>query len=98
MTLTKADIIAHLASSHYLEPSDTKVLVNSFFDNIKSYLMKGEKVKVSSFGNFEIREKKPRPGRNPKTGEEKLISARRVVSFHVGDKLKEKIEKLKVAS
>ena len=64
-----------------------KDLIESFFKEIINSLERGEEVKLSGFGNFELREKKERPGRNPKTGEEIPISARRVVTFHASQKL-----------
>ena len=62
------------------------------FEVIKNSLEKGEQVKLSGFGNFELKDKAPRPGRNPKTGEDVSISARRVVTLRTGQKLKERVE------
>ena len=90
-TITKADIIEHLHNDLGLNKSDCKVLVEDFFEEIKNSLMNNEDVKLSGFGNFELLEKKARPGRNPKTGEEVTISARRVVTFRAGNKLRKKI-------
>jgi integration host factor subunit alpha len=67
-------------------------MVEIFFEKIRLALENGEQVKLSGFGNFDLREKKQRPGRNPKTGEEIPISARRVVTFRPGQKLKAKVE------
>ncbi|MCT6885861.1 MAG: integration host factor subunit alpha, partial [Gilliamella apis] len=70
-----------------------KVLVELFFEEIRVALEKGEPVKLSGFGNFAVRDKNSRPGRNPKTGESVDISARRVVTFRPGIKFRERIEK-----
>ena len=67
-------------------------MVEDFYEEIRVQLIKGESVKLSGFGNFQVRAKPQRPGRNPKTGEEMPISARRVVTFHPSNKLKEQIE------
>ena len=63
-----------------------------FFDEIRTALESGNQVKISGFGNFDLRDKSERPGRNPKTGEEIPISARRVVTFRPGQKLKQRVE------
>ena len=67
-------------------------MVETFFDEIRNALERGEAVKLSGFGNFQLRDKPQRPGRNPKTGEEIPITARRVVTFHASQKLKEMVE------
>ena len=67
-------------------------LVDTFFEDMWVSLAGGEQVKLSGFGNFDLRDKNQRPGRNPKTGEEIPISARRVVTFHPGQKLKARVE------
>tara|TARA_B100000700_G_C14558631_1_gene630039 strand:+ start:53 stop:349 length:297 start_codon:yes stop_codon:yes gene_type:complete len=90
-TITKADIIEHLHNELGLNKSECKILIEDFFDEIKESLKNGEEVKLSGFGNFELLNKKERPGRNPKTGEEVTISARRVVTFRAGNKLRKKI-------
>ncbi|TBR44754.1 integration host factor subunit alpha [Marinomonas agarivorans] len=90
--LTKADIAEYLVDEVGLSKKDAKDLVESFFDSIRETLIKGEQVKLSGFGNFDIRQKSQRPGRNPKTGEEVPISARTVVTFRPGQKLKAKVE------
>ena len=79
MALTKADIAEHLFEKLGINKKDAKDLVEAFFEEIRSALEKGEQVKLSGFGNFDLRDKKERPGRNPKTGEDIPISARRVV-------------------
>ena len=92
MTLTKADMVEHLYDEIGLNKREAKDLVEMFFEEIKSSLEKGENVKLSGFGNFVLRDKNSRPGRNPKTGEEVQVSARRVVTFRPGQKLKSRVE------
>ncbi|MBJ7551841.1 integration host factor subunit alpha [Marinomonas ostreistagni] len=91
-SLTKADIAENLVDSLDLSKKDAKDLVESFFDTVRETLVEREQVKLSGFGNFEVREKSQRPGRNPKTGEEIPITARTVVTFKPGQKLKSKVE------
>ena len=90
-SLTKADMAERLSSEHNLSKREAKDLVESFFDEIASCLVNNEQVKLSGFGNFDLRDKRSRPGRNPKTGEEVAISARRVVTFRPGQKLKDRV-------
>ena len=90
-TITKADIIEHLHNDLGLNKSECKILVEDFFQEIKTSLINNKEVKLSGFGNFELLNKKARPGRNPKTGEDVTISARRVVTFRAGNKLRKKI-------
>ena len=90
-TITKADIIDHLHNEIGLNKSECKILIEDFFEEIKKALINNEEVKLSGFGNFELIDKKARPGRNPKTGEDVTISARRVVTFRAGNKLRKKI-------
>lgn len=92
MTLTKADMVEHLYDEIGLNKREAKDLVEMFFEEIKLSLEQGENVKLSGFGNFILRDKSPRPGRNPKTGEEVQVSARRVVTFRTGQKLKSRVE------
>ena len=92
MALTKAEIAEHLFEKVGLNKIDAKDLVEDFFEEVRETLEDGEQVKLSGFGNFELREKKSRPGRNPKTGEDIPISARRVVTFRPGQKLKARVE------
>jgi integration host factor subunit alpha len=92
MALTKADMAEHLFEELGLNKREAKDVVESFFEEIRSALERGEQVKLSGFGNFDLREKKQRPGRNPKTGEEIPITARRVVTFRPGQKLKSRVE------
>lgn len=93
MSLTKQDIANALVKETNLTQTQALVLTNEFFDQITQQLGKGKNVKLSSFGNFVLREKSERPGRNPKTGEEVMISARKVVTFKAGPKLKKATQK-----
>ena len=86
MALTKAELAEVLFDKYGVSKQDAKDLVEAFFEEIRSVLESGEMVKLSGFGNFELRTKNQRPGRNPKTGEDIPISARRVVSFKPGQK------------
>jgi integration host factor subunit alpha len=92
MALTKADFAEQLFEELGLNKREAKDVVELFFEEIKAALEKGEQVKISGFGKFELRDKKSRPGRNPKTGEEIPITARRVVTFRSGQKLKARVE------
>jgi len=92
MALTKADMAERLFDEIGLNKREAKEMVELFFEKIRVSLEEGEQVKLSGFGNFDLREKKQRPGRNPKTGEEIPISARRVVTFRPGQKLKARVE------
>lgn len=92
MALTKADMAERLFEEFGLNKREAKDLVEMFFEEIRNALESGQQVKLSGFGNFNLREKNERPGRNPKTGEEIPITARRVVSFHPGQKLKARVE------
>lgn len=92
MALTKADMAERLFDEFGLNKREAKDLVEMFFEEIRNALESGQQVKLSGFGNFNLRQKNERPGRNPKTGEEIPITARRVVSFHPGQKLKARVE------
>ncbi len=92
LTLTKAELAEMLFERVGLNKREAKDMVETFFDEIRDALGRGESVKLSGFGNFQLRDKPQRPGRNPKTGEEIPISARRVVTFHASQKLKSQIE------
>jgi integration host factor subunit alpha len=87
-TMTKAEIADALFERLGLNKREAKDMVDGFFDEICQALERGEMVKLSGFGNFQLRDKPTRPGRNPKTGEEIAITARRVVTFHASQKLK----------
>ena len=94
MALTKFDIVNSLNNEIGLNKREAKELVDSFFENIKKLLSQGQEVKLSGFGNFQLKNKSSRPGRNPRTGEDVEITARRVVTFKSGQKLKESVKKL----
>jgi integration host factor subunit alpha len=89
MSLTKAELANSLCEALGLTKVDAKTLTENFFEEICLALERGEAIKLSGFGNFELKHKKARPGRNPKTGEEVTISPRTVVTFKQGLKLKE---------
>ena len=92
MALTKAEMAERLYEELGLNKREAKELVEMFFEEIRAALAEGSNVKLSGFGNFILRDKGQRPGRNPKTGEEIPISARRVVTFRPGQKLKMRVE------
>ncbi len=89
--LTKAKIGDNLREKTGSNRPEGKQLVELFFAEISNSLIAGEVVKLSGFGNFELRNKRQRPGRNPKTGEEIPISARRVVTFRAGQKFRRRV-------
>lgn len=91
-TLTKAELAELLFEQVGLNKREAKDMVETFFAEIRDALERGETVKLSGFGNFQLRDKPQRPGRNPKTGEEIPITARRVVTFHASQKLKSMVE------
>lgn len=90
--LTKAQLADLLFDQLGVSKREAKDMVDAYFDLISQSLVQGEEVKLSGFGNFQIRTKAPRPGRNPRTGELIPIDARRVVTFHASTKLKEQIQ------
>ena len=92
MALTKAEMAERLFEDVGLNKREAKEFVDAFFDTLREALQGGHQVKLSGFGNFDLRQKNQRPGRNPKTGEEIPISARRVVTFRPGQKLKVRVE------
>jgi len=92
MALTKADMAESIFNELGLNKREARELVDFFFEDVRSALALGEQVKLSGFGNFDLRDKNQRPGRNPKTGEEIPITARRVVTFRPGQKLKARVE------
>ncbi len=92
MALTKAEMAERLFDDLGLNKREAKELVEAFFEELRMSLESGQQVKLSGFGNFDLRDKKQRPGRNPKTGEEIPITARRVVTFRPGQKLKARVE------
>ena len=92
MALTKADMAEKLYDELGLNKREAKEIVEMFFEEVRAALEAGNQVKLSGFGNFDLRDKSQRPGRNPKTGEEIPITARRVVTFRPGQKLKARVE------
>jgi len=91
-TLTKADLIEHLMQQMQLTRQEGRCLVENFFDELSASLIEGKVIKLSGFGNFELKDKRSRPGRNPKTGEPVAVSARRVVTFKAGQKFRQKVD------
>lgn len=98
MALTKVDMAENLVEKCGLDKREAKQLVELFFEEIRLCLERGEEVKLSGFGNFSVREKKARPGRNPKTGESVVVSARKVVTFKASQKMRSRVENAKIAS
>ncbi len=92
MALTKADMAESLFNELGLNKNEARELVGLFFEELIAYLAVGEQIKLSGFGKFDIRDKNARPGRNPQTGEEIPITARRVVTFRAGNKLRARVE------
>ncbi|MCD6269834.1 MAG: integration host factor subunit alpha [Deltaproteobacteria bacterium] len=89
--MTKADMVGLVYERIGVSKREAASMVESIFDIIKESLEKGENVKISGFGSFNLREKKPRRGRNPQTGEEITISARRVLSFKSSNVLRDQL-------
>jgi integration host factor subunit alpha len=96
MALTKAEMAEQLSKRLGMNKKHAKGMVEAFFEEIRETLESGEQVKLSGFGNFDLRVKKERPGRNPKTKEDVIISARRVVTFKPGQKLKSRVENIQI--
>ena len=92
MAITKAKLALHLYDTIGLSKREAKEMVEFFFEELKDSLEGGQQVKLSNFGNFDLRDKSERPGRNPKTGETIPVSARRVVTFRAGQKLRARVE------
>ncbi len=92
MSLTKAHMAESLFNEIGLNKHEAHDLVDSFFEELGAGLADGEQIRLSGFGNFYLRDKSERPGRNPKTGENVLIPARRVVTFRPGQKLKARVQ------
>ena len=90
--LTKAHLAELLFEHIGMNKRESKDMIDAFYDLIADALVEGNDVKISGFGNFQIRTKAPRPGRNPRTGEAIPIQARRVVTFHASHKLKDQIQ------
>ena len=85
-------MVAGLFNEMGLNKKEARELVNLFFQKLEACLADGEQIRFSGFGNFDLRDKSERPGRNPRTGEEIPIPARRVVTFRAGQKLKARVE------
>lgn len=98
MALTKIELAESLVENCGFDKRTAKLFIEQFFEEIRSALEGGKEVKLSGFGNFSLRDKKARPGRNPKTGESVAVSARRVVVFRPGQKLRDRVENVKVKS
>ena len=94
-TITKIDITENLIEKYQSPKNEAKKVVENFFEEVRISLESGHDVKLSGFGNFELRNKASRPGRNPKTGDVVAVSARRVVTFKPGQKLRARVEKTK---
>ncbi|MGB0965793.1 MAG: integration host factor subunit alpha [Litorivicinus sp.] len=90
--LSKAELADFISDVIGLSKREAKDLVECFFEEISTALINGTDVRLSGFGNFTTRDKSPRPGRNPKTGEEIPITARRVVTFRAGQKLRHRVD------
>lgn len=93
-TLTKSELADQLYEQIGFNKRESKDMVDAFFDRIRDALARGEDVKLSGFGHFQLREKAQRPGRNPRTGEIIPIAARRVVIFHASHKFKHQIQNM----
>lgn len=91
-TVTKNELSEALFDQVGLNKREAKDMIDAFFDHIRQSLEAGTEVKISGFGNFQLRNKSARPGRNPKTGQMIPIAARRVVTFHTSQKLKDVVE------
>ncbi len=92
MSLTKVDMAESLFNKLGLNKNEARELVDLYFDELVASLAVGEQVKLSGFGNFYLRDKDERPGRNPKTGEKIPVAARRVVTFKPGQKLQSRVQ------
>ncbi len=92
MALTKADMAESLFNKLGLNKEEARELVDLYFEELIACLADAEQVKLSGFGNFDLRDKKERPGRNPRTSEEIPVRARRVVTFSPGQKLRARVE------
>ncbi len=98
MTVTKADLANTLFEQLGLNKREAKEFIELFFEKIRESLENGESVKLSGFGSFSVRDKRSRPGRNPKTGEEVAVTPRRVVTYKASQKVKDRIAKNNVSS
>lgn len=94
MTLTKAKMIENLSDELGLNRHESQEIIEMFLAEMNTALEQGKCIKLAGFGNFKLRDKKQRPGRNPRTGESSPVSARRVVTFKAGQKLQQRIKHL----
>ncbi len=92
MALTRAGMVESLFNDMGLNKKEARELVDLFFEELEACLVDGEQIRLGGFGNFNLRDKDARPGRNPKTGEKVPIPARRVLTFRAGQKLKARVE------
>ncbi len=92
MALTKADMVESLFNEIGLNKKEARELVDLLFQELEACLVGGEQIRLAAFGNFSLRDKSERPGRNPKTGERVPIPARRVVTFRAGQKLRTRVQ------
>ncbi len=93
MTMTKADVVRIICEKMGFTPKESTEMVDQVFGILKETLEDGKKIKMSGFGNFVVRQKRPRKGRNPKTGEEMVISGRRVVTFKPSNVLRKALNR-----
>ena len=91
-TITKADLADYLFEKVGLNKREAKEFVDLFFEELRNALVSEESIKLTGFGNFDVRKKSERPGRNPKTGQQIPVTARKVVTFHASQKLKERMQ------
>ena len=91
-TVTKADLADYLFEKVGLNKREAKEFVDLFFEELRNALVSEESIKLTGFGNFDVRNKSERPGRNPKTGQQIPVTARKVVTFHASQKLKERMQ------
>jgi integration host factor subunit alpha len=90
--LTKIELAEDIHNVLGLNKREAMDIIECFFEEVRISLERGEQIKISGFGNFGLRDKKERPGRNPKTGRVIPVASRRVVTFHAGQKLKTKVQ------
>ena len=90
--ITKADLAEYLFEKVGLNKREAKEFVDLFFEELRSALISEESIKLTGFGNFDVRKKSERPGRNPKTGQQIPVTARKVITFHASQKLKERMQ------
>ena len=91
--MTKAELIEEIATKTELKRRDVSDIVDNMLESVKAALQKGDKVQLIPFGSFEVRKRKAREGRNPKTGEKLMIAARSVPAFHPGKDLRDAVQK-----